>query len=182
MTNCRAPACRSCSARNDEYEAYVDAMVRSGAHAGREPSVVVDPAVAEISDAGAARAGLLHAHRRHDRDRGALPRAGALFCMLIRSTMPGSTTSTGRLRSRTNGGPSATASQGTFVTRSGAVTVGRHARPGPDHDRGRRRRAGLRRAAGALPRPSSSRALRPTPSYGYLLKVNTKVPILLCIR
>ena len=47
-----------------------------GRNAGRQPSLVGDPAVAQIPDLGAARAGLLHAARRHDRDRGAISVVG----------------------------------------------------------------------------------------------------------
>ena len=59
---------------------------------------------------------------------------------------------------------------------------GRYLGPGLGTDRSRRRGARLRRPAGALPVSSSSRAPRPTRSYESLPKVNTKVPILPYIR
>ena len=79
-----------------EYDAYVDAMVRSDAMQDASHLWWAIRPSLKYPTLGTARAGLLHAPRRHDRDRGALPVAGPLSCMVIPSTMPGSTWSTGR--------------------------------------------------------------------------------------
>ena len=92
-----------------EYDAYVDAMVRSGAMPDASHLWWAIRPSLKYPTLGAARAGLLHAARRHDRDRGALSRAGPLPVCACRSTMPRSTPSTGRSRWRINGAPSAMA-------------------------------------------------------------------------
>ena len=62
---------------NAEYDAYVAAMLASGAMQDAR-SMVGNPAITKIPDARAARAGLLHADRRHNCNRGALSQFGAL--------------------------------------------------------------------------------------------------------
>ena len=94
---------------NEDYDAYVDAMVRSGAMQDAShlwwairPSLKYPtlelraPDCCTRLDDAIAIAALYRV-------------AGALFCMVIPSTMPGSTAWIGPLRWRTNGGPSATA-------------------------------------------------------------------------
>ena len=61
----------------EEFDAYVAALVKAGRDGGFELYLVVDPALAPSPDAGAARARLPDPGRRLDRDRRALPRAGA---------------------------------------------------------------------------------------------------------
>ena len=57
--NCPAPGCPSCSAATRNMMPMLMPWC-SRARCGRQPSVVVDPAVAQISDTGAAGRGLLH--------------------------------------------------------------------------------------------------------------------------
>ena len=61
MTSCRAPACPSCSARKRGVRRLYRGAGEGRRDRGFELRVVGDPAFAEASDAGAARARLLHA-------------------------------------------------------------------------------------------------------------------------
>jgi len=97
---------------NAEYDAYVAAMVDSGAMPDSSSFMVGDPAVAEISDAGAASPGLLRIAApvltTRSRSRHSIVPWCAI-CTPTPSTMPGSTSSTGRSPLRISGAPSVTA-------------------------------------------------------------------------
>ncbi len=166
---------------NEDYESYVDAMVRSGAMQDAShlwwsirPSLKyptlelrapdsctrIDDTIA-IAALYRSLARYLYRHPEHNAEVDSVDRAIAVE---------------NKWRAQRYG------AQGTFVTRSGGGDGGADAEPGPGTDRGRWRGAQLHRAAGALPVHRASKGHRPTRSYESLPKMNTKAPILLCIR
>ena len=107
----------------EEFDAYVDALVKAGVMQDCELRVVVDAALAQASDPGVARAGLPDPGGRLDRHRRAVALAGAQARAQSRSSTATSTPSPARSWSRTSGGRSATACTARFVGDNGAITV-----------------------------------------------------------
>ena len=140
---------------NAEYDAYVDAMVRSGAMQDAShlwwairPSLKYPTLELRAPDC---------CTRLDDTIAiAALYRRWPAFSMPIPSTMPGSTSSTGRLRSRTNGGRSAMAFRAPS-SRGRAASLSARCLTGPGACCGGCRGARLHRAAGALPVPCPGR-------------------------
>ena len=107
----------------EEFDAYVAALVQRRRDGGFELRLVGDPAVAQASDAGAARARLLHAGRGLDRDRGALPHAGAAALQQSLAQLPTSNAVSRAIVVENKWRAQRYGVHGTFVAEEGAVTV-----------------------------------------------------------